>query len=82
MSIPALFAAQATRTPEVVAVSCAGGLSLTYRELDEASNRFAHLLVAQGAGPGRCVAGVGAAVGGGDRGDCGGAQVGGGVCAD
>ena len=55
MSIPALFAAQVTRTPEAVALSCAGR-SLTYLELDEASNRFAHLLAAQGAGPGRCVA--------------------------
>ncbi|WP_319451257.1 AMP-binding protein, partial [Mycobacterium sp. RTGN8] len=33
-----------------------GGRSMTYRELDEASNRLAHLLVAHGAGPGRCVA--------------------------
>ena len=32
------------------------GRSLTYRELDEASNRLAHLLAAQGAGPGQCVA--------------------------
>src|SRR6476469_5123118 len=29
---------------------------MTYRELDEASTRLAHLLVAQGAGPGTCVA--------------------------
>ena len=29
---------------------------MTYRELDEASNRLAHLLVGQGAGPGQCVA--------------------------
>ena len=32
------------------------GGSWTYRELDEASNRLAHLLVGQGAGPGECVA--------------------------
>ncbi|WP_227371270.1 AMP-binding protein, partial [Mycobacterium fragae] len=32
------------------------GRSVTYRELDEAANRLAHLLVAHGAGPGRCVA--------------------------
>ncbi len=32
------------------------GLSLTYRELEEASNRLAHLLAGEGAGPGRCVA--------------------------
>ncbi len=32
------------------------GRSLTYRELDEAANRLAHLLVDRGAGPGQCVA--------------------------
>ena len=32
------------------------GSSMTYRELDEAANRLAHLLAAQGAGPGKCVA--------------------------
>ena len=40
---------------EAVALGC-GGRSWTYRELDEASNRLAHLLAAQGAGPGQCVA--------------------------
>ncbi|ORX03099.1 non-ribosomal peptide synthetase [Mycobacterium triplex] len=54
-SIPELFAAQVVRTPEAVAISCAGR-SMTYRELDESSNRLAHLLVERGAGPGRCVA--------------------------
>ena len=54
MSIPVLFAAQVARTPEAVAISCEGR-SLTYRELDEASNRLAHLLAGHGAGPGRCV---------------------------
>ena len=29
---------------------------MTYRELDEAANRLAHLLAAHGAGPGQCVA--------------------------
>ena len=29
---------------------------MTYRELDEAANRLAHLLVGHGAGPGQCVA--------------------------
>ncbi len=29
---------------------------MTYRELDEAANRLAHLLAGQGAGPGECVA--------------------------
>ena len=55
MSIPELFAAQVARTPEAVAISC-GGRSMTYRELDEAANRLAHLLAGQGAGPGECVA--------------------------
>ncbi|MEB4209834.1 non-ribosomal peptide synthetase, partial [Mycobacterium sp. 94-17] len=55
VSIPALFAVQVARTPEAVAVTF-DGRSLTYREVDEASNRLAHLLIGQGAGPGRCVA--------------------------
>ncbi|MGV9803538.1 amino acid adenylation domain-containing protein, partial [Mycobacterium sp. NPDC003449] len=55
VSIPTLFAAQVDRAPEAVAVSC-DGWAMTYRDLDEASNRLAHLLVEQGAGPGRCVA--------------------------
>ena len=55
MSIPVLFAAQVARTPEAVALSCEGR-SMTYRELDEAANRLAHLLAGHGAGPGACVA--------------------------
>ena len=55
VSIPALFAAQVARAPGAVALRC-GGRSWTYRELDEAANRLAHLLVGQGAGPGQCVA--------------------------
>ncbi len=55
VSIPVLFAAQVARTPEAVAVSFEG-LSVTYRELDEAANRLAHLLAGQGVGPGQCVA--------------------------
>src|SRR5262249_40410809 len=54
-SIPALFAAQVARTPEAVAISC-GERSWTYRELDEAANRLAHLLAGHGAGPGARVA--------------------------
>ena len=50
-----LFAAQVSRAPEAVAMTCAGR-SLTYRELDEASNRLAHLLIGHGAGPGQWVA--------------------------
>ena len=55
VSIPAVFAEQVARAPEAVAVTCAGR-SMTYRELDQAANRLAHLLAAQGAGPGQCVA--------------------------
>ncbi len=55
VSIPVLFAAQVARTPEATAVTFEGR-SMTYRELDEASNRLAHLLAGLGAGPGQCVA--------------------------
>jgi amino acid adenylation domain-containing protein len=55
VSIPALFAAQVARAPEAVAISCREN-SWTYRELDEAANRLAHLLAGQGVGPGQCVA--------------------------
>ncbi|WP_156736715.1 AMP-binding protein, partial [Mycobacterium sp. E3298] len=55
VSVPGLFAAQVARAPGAVAVSGAG-LTLTYRELDEASTRLARLLVAHGAGPGQIVA--------------------------
>ncbi len=46
-----LFAAQALRSPEAVAVTDAGG-SLTYRALDRRSNFLAQRLRALGAGPG------------------------------
>ena len=55
VSIPVLFAAQVARAPAAVAVTC-GGLSLTYRELDDAASRLAHLLAAHGVGPGQSVA--------------------------
>ncbi|WP_156663079.1 AMP-binding protein, partial [Mycobacterium sp. 1274761.0] len=55
VSIPEAFCVQVARAPEAVAVSCEG-CSMTYRELDEAANRLAHLLVDQGVGPGECVA--------------------------
>ncbi|WP_139819930.1 non-ribosomal peptide synthetase, partial [Mycobacterium fragae] len=55
VSVPVVFAAQVERTPEAVALTC-GELSWTYRELDEAANRLAHLLVGRGVGPGQCVA--------------------------
>ncbi|WP_448321909.1 amino acid adenylation domain-containing protein, partial [Streptomyces sp. CO7] len=49
-SVQAAFAAQALRTPDAVAVRCAGR-DLSYRELDERANRLAHRLVRLGAGP-------------------------------
>ncbi|MDM4142335.1 non-ribosomal peptide synthetase, partial [Mycobacterium sp. FLAC0960] len=54
-SIPGVFAEHVARTPEAVAVTD-GACSWTYRELDEAANRLAHLLVRHGVGPGQCVA--------------------------
>ncbi len=55
VSIPVLFTAQVARIPKAVAVTFEGR-SMTYRELDEAANRLAHLLAAHGVGPGACVA--------------------------
>jgi amino acid adenylation domain-containing protein len=53
-SVPALFAAQVARTPDAVAVVCQG-CSWTYRQLDEAANRLAHLLASHGVGVGSLV---------------------------
>ena len=55
VSVPVVFADRVARTPEATAVTFEGR-SMTYRELDEASNRLAHLLFEQGAGAGQCVA--------------------------
>ena len=54
-SVPELLAAQVARTPDAVAVRHAGA-SLTYRELDAASNRLAHVLARRGADAGALVA--------------------------
>ena len=49
MSVPVVFAAQVARTPAAVALTF-NGCSMTYREVEEAANRLAHLL-AGWAGP-------------------------------
>jgi amino acid adenylation domain-containing protein/non-ribosomal peptide synthase protein (TIGR01720 family) len=54
-SIPAVFAAQVARVPDAVAISD-GELSWTYREVEQAANRLAHLLAREGVGPGQRVA--------------------------
>ncbi|OBA84205.1 hypothetical protein A9W99_05220 [Mycobacterium sp. 1164966.3] len=56
VSVPVLFASQVARTPDAVAVVC-GEVSWSYRELDEQSNRLAHLLAGCGVGRG-CVVGL------------------------
>ena len=43
VSVPVVFAAQVARTPEAVALTF-DGCSMTYREVEEAANRLAHLL--------------------------------------
>ena len=58
------------------------GPLVTYRELDEASNRLAHLLAGHGAGPGAVCGAAVFPVRRGDRGDPGGAQDRGGLSAD
>ncbi|MFJ8896952.1 amino acid adenylation domain-containing protein [Leifsonia sp. NPDC102414] len=48
-SVPAAFAAQALRSPDAVAVRCAGR-ELSYRELDERGNQLAHRMAGLGVG--------------------------------
>ncbi|MGE2722240.1 amino acid adenylation domain-containing protein, partial [Mycolicibacterium celeriflavum] len=55
VAITTLFAEQVARTPEGMAVSF-DGRHMTYRELDETSNRLAHLLIDRGVSAGERVA--------------------------
>lgn len=54
-TVSQLFEDQARRTPDAIAVM-AGERSLSYRELDLASNRLAHVLIKQGVEPASRVA--------------------------
>ncbi|MGE2725650.1 AMP-binding protein, partial [Mycolicibacterium pulveris] len=54
-SIPDLFGMQVARNPAAPAVSC-GDVSLSYGELDAASDRLARLLIDRGVRPGQRVA--------------------------
>ncbi|ORA59312.1 non-ribosomal peptide synthetase [Mycobacteroides franklinii] len=54
-SIPGVFTQQVERAPDALALTFAGQ-SMTYRELDEAANRLAHFLAAEGVRPGQFVA--------------------------
>ena len=53
-TIPSLFAEAAARTPEATAV-VDGPVSLSYRDLDRASDRLARSLIARGVRPGEAV---------------------------
>ena len=55
VTLPGLFAAQAARTPDAVAVT-AGDTCVTYRELGERAGRVAGFLAGQGIGPEQVVA--------------------------
>ncbi|MGW4690256.1 amino acid adenylation domain-containing protein, partial [Streptomyces sp. NPDC004244] len=53
--LPEMFAAQVAAAPDAVALVC-GAAEWTYGQLDARANRFAHALIARGAGPEQIVA--------------------------
>jgi nonribosomal peptide synthetase DhbF len=55
VTLAELFQAQATRTPDALAVACEG-TGVSYAELDDRSSRLARYLMSLGAGPERLVA--------------------------
>lgn len=55
VSVPQSFSEQVARAPEAIAL-VSNGTSWTYRELEEAANRLAHLVAAHSAGPGAVIA--------------------------
>ncbi|MDQ4102221.1 MAG: amino acid adenylation domain-containing protein, partial [Actinomycetota bacterium] len=55
VTLPALFEAQAARTPDALAVRCTD-TRLSYTDCNQRANQLARLLIARGAGPERFVA--------------------------
>ncbi|MFJ9847915.1 amino acid adenylation domain-containing protein [Streptomyces sp. NPDC101150] len=49
-TLPAVYEAQAARTPDETALVC-NAVSLTFRELEERANRLAHHLISRSVGP-------------------------------
>ncbi|MCV7197660.1 non-ribosomal peptide synthetase [Mycobacterium angelicum] len=54
-TVPELFTAQVARTPDAPALTC-DGVTLSYRELEIATDRLAHTLAGRGIGRGEVVA--------------------------
>ncbi|MEV0259674.1 amino acid adenylation domain-containing protein, partial [Streptomyces sp. NPDC050732] len=54
-TLPMLFQAQATATPQAIAVIC-GDTTLTYAQLNTRANQLAHALLSRGVGPEQIIA--------------------------